>query len=519
MLKTFFGTLDSEDGTKFSNAINDVQTDEKHLARLMKDNIHVIKSTISYFNNSISKLDENEKHLLKNMETIHEILKTVSNSNDKLEIKSQITTLISSLDAIILTLSFDIDDINNAILFAKLNVLHPTVLSPHQLYNELDKNRNNLPNHYELPISLTLRNIQEIIDISKLICYYHLNKIIIIIKIPLVLPHIYNLYNTIPLPIPYDISKPDTFVLIEPTSSHVAITADRMFYSQINNINECKVISEKCYVCVLSNVFSVIASPTCETTLLSEVVNKLPEMCVTRLIHGSIDLFHKLSFNRWIYVQTEPGKCHITCDNKEVNTDVILFGTGILELPRTCKAFFKTLQFTATGETLISNVSNKISNFDILQDDCCDRSRLNKTLNRLPYSKLNNLNNLDSLLHASIHLNFLEEELSKLENPSHFDKYGTHYMSLSFITSILILIYILYKSRKALCKPDSSCCIQIFNQCHNSKTKSNPISHMVIHEDSPRSLEENISESAEGAAQITPTPTKRNIVFSKFHDN
>ncbi|KAF9804078.1 hypothetical protein SFRURICE_020506, partial [Spodoptera frugiperda] len=55
LLKTIFGTLDSDDAVKFSKAIEEVQTDEKRLAHLMKDNIHVIKSTISYFNNTISK--------------------------------------------------------------------------------------------------------------------------------------------------------------------------------------------------------------------------------------------------------------------------------------------------------------------------------------------------------------------------------------------------------------------------------------------------------------------------------
>nr|XP_049697648.1 uncharacterized protein LOC126054848 [Helicoverpa armigera] len=53
LLKTIFGTLDSEDAVRFSKAIDEVQTDEKRLAHLMKDNIHVIKSTISYFNNTI----------------------------------------------------------------------------------------------------------------------------------------------------------------------------------------------------------------------------------------------------------------------------------------------------------------------------------------------------------------------------------------------------------------------------------------------------------------------------------
>nr|XP_049705298.1 uncharacterized protein LOC126056435 [Helicoverpa armigera] len=518
LLKTIFGTLDSEDAVRFSKAIDEVQTDEKRLAHLMKDNIHVIKSTISYFNNTISKVNENENHILRNMETIHKILETVVNSNNKLEIKSELSSLLNSLESIIMTLSFDIEDINNAILFAKLNVLHPTVLSPHQLYSELDKHRNNLPSHYELPVPLTLQNIHNLIDISQLVCFFHLNKVIIVVKIPLVLPQVYDLYRIIPLPVPYDMLKPDTYVLIEPTSSYVAITADRMFYSLIADIDKCKLISDKCYVCVLTNVFSAIANPTCETILLSDVISKLPDICVTKLIHGSIDLFHKLTLNRWIFVQSEPGKCHVTCNDKDISSDVILFGTGILSLPRNCKAFYKTLQFAAVGETVIGNVTNKISNFNILQDDCCERSKLNKTLERLPYSKLNNLDNLDSLLQASIHLNSFEEEINKIENPSHFQMYSTHYLSFSLCISMLTLFYILYKSRKLLCRTNAPCCIQIFNQCHNTKNNSVPTSQTVFHGDTIAPVNKDESESIEDL-RVTPTPIKRNILFGKTHDN
>lgn len=63
LLKTFFGTLDTDDANKFTNAINKVQSDEKQLTLLMRDNIHVIKSTISTFNNTMSKVKENENRL------------------------------------------------------------------------------------------------------------------------------------------------------------------------------------------------------------------------------------------------------------------------------------------------------------------------------------------------------------------------------------------------------------------------------------------------------------------------
>lgn len=509
LLKTFFGTLDADDAVKFSDAIDKVQSDEKYLLHLMKDNIHIIKSTISTFNSTIVKVNENQNIINKNLNSIESAFAQLGNANDKLDVRTHLNSLFNSLESIIVTLSFDIDDINNAILFSKLNVLHPSVLSPYQLYNDLKRNMNNLPKHTELPVSLSLQNIHELIDVCNIACYFHDNRVILVLQIPLVLPQTYNLYHVIPLPSPYDISKPDTFVLVAPNKPYVAITADRMFYSLFDNVEKCKVISEKCYVCELNNVFSTIANPICETILLSEVVNSLPKVCETKLLRGSVDVFHKLSRSRWVYVQSEPSKCHITCDN-DVNTyDEILFGTGILSLRKDCKAFYKTLQFSA-GDILETNVTTIVSSFNIVEDDCCNKTKLNKTLLHLPFVKLIDANNFDSLLHASIHLNDFEQEMEKLDYPSHLHQYSIHYLSLTYVLTVVVFIYLLYRSKKLICpKSPSAYCVQIYNQCNNRKNK-----HVVkeISNIQKFDIKESSSSEEEYKHKSLPPSLKRNVL-------
>ncbi|XP_052751157.1 uncharacterized protein LOC128200763 [Galleria mellonella] len=515
LLKSLFGTLDSNDAIKFSEAIDDVQSDEKQLAHLMKENIHVIKSTVSTFNDTLYKVTENENRLNKNFDIINKMFEQITNSNDKLEIKTHLNSMLNCLDSIIITLSFDIEDINNAILFSKLNILHPTVLSPHQLYNELERNTNNLPKHCELPVSLSLQNIHDIIDASKLVCYYHNSRIIVVIKIPLVLPQLYNLYHVIPIPVPYDISKPDTYALIAPTARYVTITADHLFYSFVDDVSKCKLISDKYYVCDLNNVFSTIARPMCEIVLITEVVSKLPNSCEVKLLKGNIDTFHRISNNRWIYVQSEPGKCHISCDNDSNNYNELLFGIGIFKLEENCKAFFKTLQFTYKNSIRLNvSATTEISNFNLIEDDCCEKNKLNKTLSKLPFVKLNNVHNLDSLLHASVHLDSFEKELDKLENPTHFQKYSVQYISVSYVVSVIFLLYLLYKSRKFMCKRDSSrYCVQIFNNCSNKQSGSKQPIQVVSTIDKSNKITD--SSDTEELEIQNPTPVKRNIIFKK----
>lgn len=510
ILKTFFGTLDSDDANKFTDAINKVQSDEKQLTVLMRDNIHVIKSTISTFNNTMSKVKENEYRLNQNMVVIEKTFEKLINTNDKLEIRSHLSLMLSSIESIVITLSFDIDDINNAILFSKINVLHPTVLSPMQLYKELELHVNCLPKHSELPIRLSLHNINDLINICDIVCYYHDNKLIIIVKIPLVLPQTYNLYHNIPFPIPFDVSTPDTYLLVAPSKQYLAITSDRLFYSQLDSVSECKIIKDQCYVCVFGNVYSTIANPTCETTLLTEVISKLPKSCETRVLRGSVDLFQKITNNRWIFVQSEPGKCHFVCDKASSNTDEILFGSGIMHVPKSCSAFYKTLTFTP-ADSFTSNTTSSISNFNIVTD-CCDTIHFNKTVNQVPLIKLNEFNNLDSLVKASTQLNEFENQIRKIEEPSHLERYSTHYLSLIYVITTIVLLYILFKSRKYVCNKHSGCCVTIYNKNYNNKIKNQKAQDIVVrrsqHYTSDSSEEDNPRSSVKSLPNL-----KRNTII------
>lgn len=512
ILKTFFGTLDADDAIKYTDAINQVQSDEKKLAHLMKDNIHVLKSTISNFNNSMNKINSNEYLLNRNFQILNQTILQLTNSSDKLQIKTALNSLINEIESIIMSLSFDIDDVNNAILFSKANILHPTVLSPYQLFNELEQNKNSMPKHCDLPIFLSLNTIHDIIDISSIISFYYLNKLVIVLRIPLVIAQVYELFHVIPAPTAYDSTKPDTFALIAPNKPFVAITNDRMFYAVLDDVDKCKVIPNQCYVCELNNVFSTIANPTCETVLLTEIVDKLPNSCNVKVIRGNIDYFQKLQNNRWLYVQSEPGKGHFSC-NRDLNKyEEILFGTGIMSLPKDCKAFFRTLQFTAK-EAIESNVTVQISNFNLIQDDCCDVNKINKTLNRLPFVKLTNINDHNSLLQASYHLDDFEKELNKLESePSHLERYSFHYLSATYIITTLILLCLLFKVRKLLCKPKgSNCCIQIFNQCNNRK-KHKTEDHSAINNYLQQKPKGSSSDTSDEEVLAHPMPLKRNII-------
>lgn len=471
ILKFFFGTLDADDARKYDAAIASCQKSESALYHLMKDNIHIVKSTINNFNSTIYKLNQNEVKLNSQINLMNEILSQVSKTDNILYHVTRINSLLNIIEGSLLTISNLLDTTLNSILFSKVNVLHPSVISPSQLYNELSKHNGHLNKRLDFPVQLTLNNIHSIIDVSELSSYYYNNKIVFVLQIPLVSDDKFTVYKNIPLPTPHNESQFKTFALIKPSNTYTALSDDRMHYAMLDNLEKCKIISNDYSICNLVSVYSCIINPNCESRLLTEVILTLPKECETKLLYGDIDIWQKLNNNKWIFVQSNVNKLTVKCDNDISDHSIV--GTGYVKLTENCIGYSKTIQLIPSSSYSILMNSLLDIKFDITSDDCCNKETLNKTLPRLSPLSISKIN-LDSLHYATRQMDNLENEINNLENESHFIKYGTYYSSFTYVLIVSIFLYAAYKLYNKCFRNrnrhNSGCCIQIFNQCNNKKS-------------------------------------------------
>ncbi|KAF9421707.1 hypothetical protein HW555_002388, partial [Spodoptera exigua] len=429
-------------------------------------NIHVVRSTINSFNVSIQKLNNNEILLNRQIEKLNYIFASSSRTNNNILNLEKINSMFNIIEGSLLSISNVLDTVLNSILFAKANILHPYVISPKKLYNELSNN-SQLKRTNEFPVSLTLQNIHTIIDLSKLTVYYYNNKLMFIIQVPLMSPIKFNLYKNLPLPTPSDTNQYLTYVLIRPSKLFVAVTDDRLSYVLLDSISECKHVNSDYILCPSLSILSTINNPSCESKLLTEVTLSLPEICDSKVIYGVINVWQKLNNNRYIYVQSKPNKLTLKCNNNI--TDYILHGTGILSLENNCIAYFQTLQFHPSN-VYKSTVPSQITlSFDLTLDDCCKYNILNESTHSINPISLSNID-LESLKLASHKLENVETEIRNSKNQSHIVKYGHYYSGLTYVMISAIIIFIIYKlCTKFFSFRNSSCCIQIYNQCYNTK--------------------------------------------------
>lgn len=326
----------------------------------MKDNIHVVRSTINSFNVSIQKLNNNEIRLNNQIEKLNYISLANSKTHNNLINLEKFNSMFNIIEGSLLSISNILDTILNSVLFAKVNILHPYVITPLKLYNELSNNIQ-LKGTSEFPVSLTLQNIHTLIDLSKLTVYYYNNKLMFIIQVPLVNPLKFNLYKNLPLPTPRDVKHYLTYVLIHPSKLYVAVTDDRLYYVLLDSIHECKRVDKEYILCPSPSILSTINNPSCDS----------------KLIYGNINVWQKLNDNRYIYVQSKATKLTMKCNN--MVSDYTLQGTGILSLENNCVAYFQTLQFHPSTVYNFIVPSQITLNFDLTLDDCCKYNFLDKT--------------------------------------------------------------------------------------------------------------------------------------------
>lgn len=470
ILKFFFGTLDADDARNYDAAIESCRKSETELFHLMKDNIHIVKSTINNFNSTIYRLNQNEINLNKQINTMNEILSQTTKINNILYYVSRINSLLNIIESSLLSISNLLDTTLNAILFSKVNILHPSVISPINLYNELSKHSNQINKRLDFPVQLNVNNIHSLIDISQLSSYYYNKKIVFILQVPLVTVDNFIIYKNIPLPTPHDESSTKTFVLIQPSNKYIALSDDRMHYAMLDKLDYCKKINNNYSICELTSIFSSLGNPNCESKLLTEVNLSLPPHCNSRIMYGQIDIWQKLNNNKWIYVQSESTKLTIKCDEDLIDYSVV--GTGIVKLTENCVGYSKTIQLLPTSSHSFFVKSPLDISFDITTDDCCNKDIFNKTLPHLSPINLSKIN-LDSLKYATHQMDDLENKLNNFQRESHFIKYGTYYSTFTYILIVCLFLYIIYKLYKCFryrSANSSGCCIQIFNQCNNKKS-------------------------------------------------
>ncbi|KAH1028479.1 hypothetical protein HUJ05_001834 [Dendroctonus ponderosae] len=190
--KWLFGILDNEDGKKYNQAISKLQLDQKNLINHVNDQISLSKHLIKNFNKTITILDDNQRVLQK---SVNLLTNTVDNKINNLQSYLTFQSVLSQINLDCQNLITYLDNLEDAIMFAKLNTLHNSIIS----IPELKEIINQVKLIYESDAAPNFRDILYHYQYFGTQVTFANNKIIFAIHVPIIKPETFSFHHLYPI--------------------------------------------------------------------------------------------------------------------------------------------------------------------------------------------------------------------------------------------------------------------------------------------------------------------------------
>lgn len=320
IFKSITGNLDASDGEYYEKIIQQLKDNENNLAVNIKNQNTLSIELIDKFNNTVHELVHNEKLLESKINQIALIVEGQAYRENSMYIKDVINQVISFYE-IIFSL---IQDIENSILFARLGVVHPSIIKTVDFYNAL-KNIQNKMHANQFPLEITFDNTLLLEKLVKVESYTYNNKITYILHIPITFSFEFDLYHLYSVPIP----EKSQFKAVIPQEKFLAINKLYYAYSSVY----CLKISQQTYLCDEMELHEIQEENPCEIQLLSL---KNTSTCQQTQIFVSHPILERLEESHlWITVMPTDENIRIHCNRQE---EILkLKGTYLFEIPTGCQ--------------------------------------------------------------------------------------------------------------------------------------------------------------------------------------
>lgn len=429
--KSITGNLDQNDADKYDSAILELKTTQNKLKNIANSQISLTEKSLHIFNESVNKLQHNqillESRIMQIEITMHKL--EFQEANDYMFIT--LNAIFNQVIAAISIISEILENINNSILFSKLNILHSSIINKNELQLELQKIKSKLQ-MTKLPLE-----IQQTLDYYSIInikSYIRNKQIVFILEIPLVEAYDYDYYKLYPLPIYNNLN----FHVIIPKTNYLILNEKR--YSLIQNL--CKEINKMLFLCNEETTLSIHDQSPCEVKLIT--INNNINECTQINIHLSKTKIQKIYKNKWIVVTFKNIIIKTKCNNNEEK--MVLSGTYIITVIKNCEVYIDNIILKSHEEDINSVKTINLPKIDYYQEISTER-----IISNLKPLNLDNLQ-LDDLNKINNEIEFTKKQIATINPQFHYNNISLYTIISYVVITIICLIMI-----KIYCNPNTSC--------------------------------------------------------------
>lgn len=423
-IKCITGNLDQNDAEQIDAKIKKLQDNQNKIKIDSINQITILDSTINKFKSVISNITHNESMLKSHVLKIESIIKTVEIQHTDLKQFFLIYTIINQVTSMYQSIYNILDKIEIAITFAKINLLHNSIVDPNELLTEI-KNIDIHLNMNKLPLESNPQNILSFEKILVIKSFLKGFNIVFILELPLVELETYQYFNLFPLPIPDN----QSFLVNIPYKPYLALNSKKYAYMD----QGCIEIQPESYLCRETQTTLVEDSPPCAVQLLKHHANitschsfrtNLHEIQTRKIVDG-----------KWLITIPNRVISTITCQNSVDN--IPLFGSYLLESPIDCKIKIQSIILETYKQSRLSfsEVNLPVLNLNQIEEH---RSIYNPPVMDLNYVNLKATKELENQLRDQ------KKELEQMTSTVYVDR--TSFWTICLYAFIVpILIFVIYK--------------------------------------------------------------------------
>lgn len=319
VIKSLTGNLDYKDAIKYNNAIKALRDNQIKITSEINSHISLGKEWMKQHTNIISHIVDNQ---IKINETIHAIIRNETYLHSSLIRYNRLTQLLMIITDNVDELYDEIRRIEDILVFTRTSSTHHSMLRVDILQTMLT----DLKKIYNQDQLLDLE-IREYYDVIRTGSFYNNNQIVIVLKVPIISPHAYDLYK-----LPLAPNKKNQILL--PPYPLVATSGNLHVYIEA----ECPKYNTR-YICEEKLHQQIRSEPDCIQKILTH--QTLEGSCELTSISIKKETIEKLDDRHYVVVYPQPTQVQITCGSSDYRK---LQGSYLITIPYKCS--LRSKEFT-----------------------------------------------------------------------------------------------------------------------------------------------------------------------------
>ncbi|KAL4112078.1 hypothetical protein QTP88_015926 [Uroleucon formosanum] len=275
--KWAFGILNENDLIEIDEKIKAHTGRNKMTLDLINIQTRIVQSTLNNFNNITNTINENT---IKLKTTLEQLICDVNNSVhniQKIDVSQTLTQHLIFFNIILTEFNQETEELIESIVWGQNQQLHPSIINPNTIINQLKEIEKILPKQLSIPQSP--EKINNFLDFLKLLTIslnFMDTYLIYTMYIPLCELDNYVIYHITPFPVPI---KNNNYIFIKPSNEYLAISQDNEKFVIFTHQDYmmCK-HSLDITICNPHNIIIRNTHDTCEVQLFIDPLN-LPVSC------------------------------------------------------------------------------------------------------------------------------------------------------------------------------------------------------------------------------------------------